>query len=124
MFREGKPVGPHDIQRGLGLSSASVASYHLTKLMEAGLIREEQNGYAVDRRVFENVVRIRRMLIPAQISYVAFFATVMALLLTVLRPPILYASYYFSILGLFGALTLSAFEAKRAASQRIYRLTR
>ena len=29
VFREGRPVGPHDVQRGLGLSSASVASYHL-----------------------------------------------------------------------------------------------
>jgi len=119
VFREGKPVGPHDIQRGLRLSSASVASYHLGKLLEAGLIRESEQGYVVDKVVFENVIRIRRLLIPTQISYVAFFATVIVILLTVLRPPMLFASYYFSVAALFGALALSVFEANRAASGKI-----
>ena len=119
IFREGKPVGPHDIQRGLGLSSASVASYHIAKLLEAGLIRETEEGYVVDRMVFENVIRIRRMLIPTQVSFVAFFASVIAILLTVLRPPVLYPAYYFSIIALFGALVFSVLQASRAASRRI-----
>jgi hypothetical protein len=119
IFRQGKPVGPHDIQRGLGLSSASVASYHLTKLLEAGLIRESEPGYVVDKAVFENVIRIRRLLIPAQISFVAFFATVIVVLLTFLRPPVLYPAYYFSLAALLGALALSVFEANRVASRKI-----
>lgn len=117
VFREGRPVGPHDVQRGLGLSSASVASYHLAKLLEAGLIDEAaEGGYVVDRRVFENMIRVRRLLIPAQMSYVAFFATVIALLVTVLRPPVLYPAYYFSLAGLLGGLALSVLEARRSAS--------
>lgn len=119
IFKENKPVGPSDIQRSLGLSSASVASYHLKKLLDAGLISEAEKGYVVDKRVFENVIRIRRLVIPAQISYVAFFATMIALLLTILRPPVLYPAYYVSITGLFGALGLSAFEAKRVASRKV-----
>ena len=119
LFKEGKPVGAQEIQRGLRLSSASVASYHLAKLLEAGLIGETENGYVVNKRVFENVIRIRRLLIPTQVSYVAFFATMILVLLTILRPTVLYPAYYFSIVGLFGALILSAFEARRAASRRI-----
>jgi hypothetical protein len=119
IFKEGKPVGPREIQRSLGLSSASVASYHLAKLMEAGLIGEADSGYIVNKRVFENVIRIKRLLIPAQVSYVAFFATVIVVLLTILRPPVFYPAYYFSIVGLIGALVLSAFEARRAASKKI-----
>jgi hypothetical protein len=119
IFKEGKPVGPRDIQKGLGLSSPSIASYHLAKLLEAGLIGETEKGYTVNTRVFENIIRVRRMLIPAQVSYVAFFATVILVLLTILRPSVIYPSYYFSMVGLFVALGLSAFEARRAAMKRI-----
>jgi DNA-binding transcriptional ArsR family regulator len=119
IFRQGRPVGPHDIQRGLGLGSASLASYHLSKLLEAGLVRETQEGYVVDKMVFENSIRIRRLLIPAQASYVAFFATAIATLLTILRPPVIYASYYFSIIVLFVGLALVAFEAKRTVSKKV-----
>lgn len=119
IFREGKPVGPREIQRDLRLSSVSVATYHLAKLLEAGLIRETDQGYVVDRRMFENVVRIRRLLIPLQISYVAFFATAIVMLLTILHPPVAYASYYFSIAILLIALTMSALEARRVASRKV-----
>jgi len=119
IFREGKAVGPHDIQRALKLSSASVASYHLAKLSEAGMIRETEGGYLVDKRTFENVIRVRRLLIPAQISYTSFFATILVALLTVLRPPTFYAGYYLSVLGLLVAVVLFGFEAYRAASKKI-----
>ena len=80
---------------------------------------EAPEGYQVDRRVFENIIRVRRMLIPAQVSYVAFFATVIVILLTLLRPPVFYPAYYFSIIGLLVALTLSVFETRRASSRKI-----
>lgn len=119
VFREGKPVGPRDVQRGLRLSSASVASYHITKLVEAGLIREVENGYVVDRMMFENVIRIRRMLIPIQASFAAFFATIILVLLTALRPPVLYPAYYLSVIGLVAALIFSMAEIRRATSKKI-----
>lgn len=119
IFREGKPVGPREIQRGLELSSVSIATYHLTKLLEAGLIRETPEGYVVDKRMFENVIRIRRLLIPVQISYVAFLATAIVMLLTILRPPVTYPSYYFSIAILLILSAVSLLEARRAASRRV-----
>jgi hypothetical protein len=119
IFREGKPVGPREIQRDLGLSSVSVATYHLGKLLEWGFIRETEHGYVVDRRMFENVIRIRRLLIPLQVSYVAFFGMALIMLLTLLRPPVAYASYYFSIAVLLIALGLSALEVRRATARKV-----
>jgi DNA-binding transcriptional ArsR family regulator len=119
IFREGRPVGPHDIQRGLGLRSASLASYHLSKLQEAGLIRESEQGYVVDRTVFENVIRVRRLLIPAEAGYVAFLGTAIPVLLTVLRPPVFYPSYYFSMIVLLVALLIVALETKRVTSRKV-----
>ena len=119
IFREGRPVGPREIQRNLGLSSASIATYHLAKLMKAGLIRETERGYVVDRRMFENVIRIRRLLIPLQISYVAFFAMAIVMLVTILRPPMGYASYYFSIVVSLIALLVSVWEMRRAVTGKI-----
>jgi predicted DNA-binding transcriptional regulator len=115
IFKEGRPLGTREIQRGLKLSSASLASYHLAKLLEAGLIQETANGYIVNKRMFENVIRVRRTLIPAQVSYVAFFVTLAMLLLTILRPPVLYPAYYLSLVGILGAALVSIFEAKKAA---------
>lgn len=112
-------MGPREIQRGLGLSSPSVASYHVAKLLEAGLIQERDQGYVADQRVFENLIRVRRLLIPAQVSYFAFFATAIVLLLTVLRPPVIYPSYSFSLIALAGALAVSAVEIWRVSRRRI-----
>ena len=88
MYREGRPLGLHEIQRALGLSSASIPQYHINKLIKAGLVKEEDGGggYYVDRLVFENMIRIRRSLIPFQTTYTIFFSTTLVILLTVLRP--------------------------------------
>lgn len=80
LYKEGKAVGIRDIQRGLALSSPSVAQYHVKKLLESGLVKEQDQGYAVDRTVFENMIRIRRSLIPLQIAYAVFYATMLGAL--------------------------------------------
>ena len=63
MYREGRPLGLHEIQRALGLSSASIPQYHINKLIKAGLVKEDEggSGYYVDRLVFENMIRIRNL---------------------------------------------------------------
>jgi hypothetical protein len=114
MFRNRDPVGAHDIQNGLKMSSASVAQYHLEKLLESGLIREEAGKYVVNASVFENMVRIRRVAIPFHTSYLIFFLGTIIVLLTVLRPPSLTNTYYFALLALFVALGASALDVARA----------
>lgn len=114
MFRNRSPVGAHDIQRSLNLGSPSVAQYHLEKLLEGGLIHEEGGKYAVNAAVFENMVRIKRIAIPYNISYAIFFLGAVLVLLTVLRPASLGGTYYFALLALVVGAGTSIFEVMRA----------
>ena len=43
LLKRNTPVGAREVQRALNLSSPSLATYHLSKLEETGLIRKE-NG--------------------------------------------------------------------------------
>ena len=86
MYRAGKPVRVNDVQRDLRLSSPSVAQYHLKKLLRLGLVKEVPEGYAIDKVIYENMVRIGRVTIPFQAAYIAFFAACVLVLVTFLRP--------------------------------------
>jgi predicted DNA-binding transcriptional regulator len=110
IFKEGKPLGIHDVQRGLGLSSPSLASYHIDKLLQAGLIKEQDKGYIVDRVVFDNMIRIRRTLIPFQTAYTAFFVAALLILLTYLKPPEITSTYAFAILISLVGIVTSLYE--------------
>lgn len=125
IYRNGSPIGIREIQRGIGLSSPSVAEYHVRKLVEMGLVREEQSGstpssrYLVDRRVFENMIRIRRTVIPMQIGFSVFFATGFLLLLFLLRPRVLSSEYAFALVmvglgcAIFGYQALSSMKSNK-----------
>jgi predicted DNA-binding transcriptional regulator len=117
MFREGRPMGVADIQRGLKMSSPSVAQYHIKKLVQFGLIREQQEGYVVDKVVFNNIVRVRRMLIPIQTGYAAFFTTSLLILLILLRPSEITALYFFALIINISSLTICLREAVRTLRQ-------
>ena len=97
MYRAGTAVGIRDVQRALSLSSPSVAEYHIKKLVRAGLVQEREGGYAVDRVIFENVIRIRKTIIPLQTAYAAFFLSTLAILLTVFRPASVTSLYFFAL---------------------------
>ena len=117
IFKEGRPVGVHDVQRGLGFSSPSLASYHISKLLNAGLIRQQDEGYVVDRVMFENTIRVRRTLIPLQTTYTIFFLMAFLVLLTYLRPPKITSTYVFSLAAIFVGFATSLYEVKRALSK-------
>src|ERR1700691_4895358 len=84
IFKEGNPVRNNEVQRALRLSSPSLAQYHISKLLRAGLIKESENGYTVDRVLFGNLVRVRRMVVPFQITYTILFASALVVMLTAL----------------------------------------
>jgi len=92
------PIGPREVQRALGLSSPSLALYHLSKLENAGLVRRERGNYVVDRVFLRNVVRLRRMLIPRYFFYTIFFLSALILELTVFRPNPMTSGFFFSVL--------------------------
>jgi hypothetical protein len=114
IYRQPNPVGIHDVQRGLGLSSPSLAYYHINKLLKAGLLKEESDGYAVDKVVFESMIRIRKTVVPFQTTYAVFSITARILLLTTFRPQMLSSSYLFSVAVVLSVSFVFVLEVARA----------
>jgi DNA-binding transcriptional ArsR family regulator len=114
LYRQGRPVGVHEVQRALKMQAASSAHYHLRKLVDARLVKEREGGYVVDRVLFENMIRIAGSLLPIQTTFVAFFATTLVFLLTILRPTELYGVYVFALIIDLTALGIFSFETIRA----------
>jgi len=115
IYRRG-PVRLHEIQRELGLSSSSVADYHVQKLLNMKLIREkagqdnESVGYVAEEAIFEAMVRIRRTVIPLWTTSTTFFAAGLVALLTILRPDSPNSTYLFSLVIATAALSISGYE--------------
>ena len=118
MFRSGKSLGIHEIQHAMGLSSSSVAQYHIKKLENAGLVSKDLNSqYFVNRMVFENMVRIKRSLIPLQTAYASSFGSGLVLLLLLFRPPVLTGGYLFSIILVGLACLIFSYQAVKTAKR-------
>jgi len=84
-------IGVRQIQRGLGLSSPSVALHHLEKLRTLGLLEKGVTGDyrlvgQVKVGVLKNFVGLLGILVPRYLFYSTMF-TVMLVLYPVLYPP-------------------------------------
>lgn len=82
LLRHG-PSELRDIQRGVGLSSPSLASYHLSKLSEAGLaVQNEYGVYSVVKdssdRVLEGYARIGTAVVPQFFFFALLFTILIA----------------------------------------------
>ena len=97
LLKSSKPVGTRELQRALNLSSSSVATYHLTKLEDAGLLKRETGGFSVSKYLLENSIKISKFLVPRYFFYAVFAVAVLVIELTVLRPAALYQEYVFSL---------------------------
>lgn len=117
ILKNDKPVGIREVQRGLNLSSPTLALYHINKLEEAGLIKKELDGYVADRIILENLVRFRRILIPRNFFYMIFLITSLVMLAVLLRPPTLTREYVFSLAVITIAAATSVYETIRTFSQ-------
>jgi hypothetical protein len=73
--KEGKPVGPRDVMRGVNLSSPSVAYRQLQKLENLGLLERTQYGeYVVKEKTnISGHLWIGRNLVPRLVFYSFFF---------------------------------------------------
>lgn len=111
VYHQHGPVGVHDVQRGLGLSSPSVAHYHIAKLLRAGLIREVGDGYVVDKAVFEDMIKVRKTVLPLQSAYALFFLTALLVLVTFMRPAQVSSMYVFALFVVLIAFVVSLREA-------------
>jgi|SRR5271157_1717548 len=113
VLRNGKPTGIREVQNSLNLSSPRLAYYHLNKLEEAGLVKKTPEGYMPDRVVMHDSVRLRRTLVPRQLFYALFFATMLVFQLTLFRPDTFSRYYTFALLGTGAAFALCIYETRR-----------
>jgi DNA-binding transcriptional ArsR family regulator len=97
LLKSSKPVGIREVQRALDLSSSSVASYHLSKLEDEGLLKRQDGGFTVNKFLLENSIKISRFLIPRYFFYAVFAIAALLIELTVMRPASLYREYVFSV---------------------------
>jgi DNA-binding MarR family transcriptional regulator len=119
ILKSDKPVGIREVQRSLSLSSPTLALYHINKLEEAGLIKKELNGYVADRVILQNLVRLRRVLIPRNFFYMIFLLVSLVMLAVFLRPPTLTREYVFSLAVVAVAAVASVYETIKAFSQEV-----
>ena len=82
MLRQLRPMGMREIQRGSGLSSPSLAIYHLNKLKNLSLIDTDEDGqYYVVQEFKAGLLRFfagsGRLLVPRYFFYSVFYAAVL-----------------------------------------------
>jgi hypothetical protein len=119
IYKKG-PLHLREIQRDLGLSSSSVAEYHVQKLRQLGLIQDSDNGVIADKVVLDNMIRIRRYVVPIWSILAIFFGTSFILLLTLERPPdVVTRSYLFSLIVIAVALIVSTAQAIGSITKEI-----
>ncbi len=82
LVRIRKPTTIRRLQRSLGFSSPSVASYHLEKLMDMKLVKKNVMGdyelkKTVSLEVMSSFVRVSHLMIPRYTFYTTFFFTLL-----------------------------------------------
>ena len=74
-------TGVREVQRTLGFSSPALASYHLTKLEELGLVEKTNGEYRLKREVrvgtLKQFARLGTFMLPRYSLYAALFTTLL-----------------------------------------------
>jgi hypothetical protein len=113
-------IGPRELQRRLGFSSPALASYHLNKLREMGLVAHEGGDYRllVEVRVgvLKQFIKLGTFLLPRYVLYATMFTTLLAYLIITMGEPTFYSAFAL----LLGALGTGIFwyETVRVWRQR------
>lgn len=104
--KEGKPLGPRDVMRGVHLSSPSVAYRHLQKLESVGLLKKNDYGEYVlkEKAKVSGFYWVGRNLLPRTMFYFFFFFGLFILEIAVLAIHWVYETYEIKV---FFALGLS-----------------
>ncbi len=77
----GEPVGVREVQRELGFSSPSVSSYHLNKLQDLGLVKNEYGDYKlvtdVKVGVLKHFITLGGVLLPRYLFYAVLMTSML-----------------------------------------------
>ena len=111
MLTQNESVGIREVQRALNMSSPSVASHHLTKLVSLDLVEQlSDNTYKVKQivkvGVLRNFIGFRGRFLP-RYTFVAMFFTAYTftyLVLCLISPPNIYDRYIALAIGSIGAI--------------------
>ncbi|MHA1614742.1 MAG: hypothetical protein ACTSYJ_07825 [Candidatus Thorarchaeota archaeon] len=111
MLTNNESVGVREVQRALNMSSPSVASHHLTKLISLDLVEQlSDNTYKVKQivkvGVLQNFIGFRGRFLPRYAFVAMFFTsyTLAYLVLSFIAPPNIYDRYIALAIGVVGAL--------------------
>jgi len=111
MLTQNESVGVREIQRALNMSSPSVASHHLTKLVSLDLVEQlTDNSYKVKQvvkvGVLRNFISFRGRFLPRYAFVAMFFTsyTLAYLVLSLVAPPNIFDRYIALAIGVIGAL--------------------
>jgi len=102
-------VGVRELQRKLGFSSPALASYHLRRLEELGLVVEDKGNYRLLKEVKVGIlaqfIRLGTIMLPRYVFYATFFSTLLVYYLSQLKE-----LQFYSVFGLlFGVLGTAVF---------------
>jgi DNA-binding transcriptional ArsR family regulator len=113
-------VGVREVQRQLSFSSPALASYHLSRLVELGLVEEKNGEYYLIREVRVGVLRqftkFGSVMLPRYVLYATMWTTLFSYFLTQLRDMNFYSTFAF-IFGLLGTI-IFWYETLRVWRQR------
>ena len=111
MLTQTESVGVREVQRALSMSSPSVASHHLTKLVSLDLVEQlPDNTYKVKQivkvGVLRNFIGFRGRFLPRYTFVAMFFTayTIAYFVLSIIAPPNIYDRYIALAIGLVGAI--------------------
>ncbi|MEM3041869.1 MAG: hypothetical protein QXG97_07605 [Nitrososphaerota archaeon] len=97
-------IGVRELQRTLGFSSPALASYHLNKLQDLGLVIEERGDYRLVREVkvgiLKQFIKLGVFMLPRYVLYATMFTTLLVFFLSQLRE----INFYSVFALIFGVL--------------------
>lgn len=108
--KKGKPVGPRDVMKSVGLSSPSVAYRHLQKLEDLGYLAKNEYGeYTVKKKApLKGQVWFGRSLVPKMYLYASVFLAVLVVELSILAIHFEVETYEFKVFFLLLTLITGA----------------
>jgi len=90
-----------------------LATYHLSKLEETGLVRKEKGEFIVNKVILEDCIRFRRFLIPRYLFYSVFAVLALIIELTFFRPTVITSQYFFFVIVTLVCALIFCFETAR-----------
>jgi DNA-binding transcriptional ArsR family regulator len=107
-----EPIGVREIQRAMNFSSPTLARYHLGKLQELGLMKQNEDGsYALIKEVrvdiLEPFIKLGAHIIPRLVAYAVMVSILLAYLLAVAIPSGNAALIQFSSIATGGVAAIS-----------------